>query len=80
MYDITRPGPPIKTIPTTPSRKSKEGQKGIISCIDFNPDGSGMYAAGSYSKTLGIYDERSDALCALIETVSGPTKVPNIFI
>ena len=29
----------------------KEGQGGIISCIAFSPDSSGMYALGSYSKS-----------------------------
>ena len=29
----------------------KEGQGGIISCIAFSPESSGMYALGSYSKS-----------------------------
>jgi len=69
---------------TTPTRKSKHGQKGnnlnhltlskrimyclnndinifiiykgIIACMDFNPDYSGLLAAGSLSKSVGIYD------------------------
>lgn len=37
----------------------KQGQTGIISCIAVNPADPGMYAAGSYSKTIGLYDEKS---------------------
>ncbi|ORX60912.1 WD40 repeat-like protein [Piromyces finnis] len=56
IFDISRPGQPINKKMTTPTRKSKHGQKGIISCMDFNPDYSGLLAAGSLSKSIGIYD------------------------
>ncbi|KAJ3012982.1 Telomerase Cajal body protein 1 [Thoreauomyces humboldtii] len=35
---------------------------GLISTIAFNPDFSGMYAAGSYAGSIGLYDERNDEL------------------
>eukprot|EP00833_Pecoramyces_ruminatium_P004063 jgi/Orpsp1_1/1178095/evm.model.c7180000064015.1 len=56
IFDISRPGEPINKKLTTPTRKSKHGQKGIIACMDFNPDYSGLLAAGSLSKSIGIYD------------------------
>ncbi|ORX65383.1 WD40 repeat-like protein [Anaeromyces robustus] len=56
IFDISRPGEPVDKKLTTPSRKSKHGQKGIIACMDFNPDYSGLLAAGSLSKSIGIYD------------------------
>jgi len=58
-FDMSCPGRECSEIPTTPSRKSPEGQKGIISALAFNPDFSGAYAAGSYAHSLGIYVENS---------------------
>jgi WD40 repeat protein len=43
------------------------GQTGIISCLAFNKQNIGMYAAGSYDKTVGIYDEDSNQLQHLLE-------------
>lgn len=36
----------------------KGGQHGILSCIAINPVDTDMYAVGSYSKQLVIYDEK----------------------
>lgn len=41
------------------------GQKGIISCLDFNPDRSGCFAAGSYDRSVGVYVE-GERECALL--------------
>ena len=43
--------------PTCKSRKDPSGQRGIISCLKFNPDYSGAYAAGSYAHNITIYAE-----------------------
>ena len=43
--------------PTCKSRKDTEGQRGIISCLKFNPDYSGAYAAGTYAHNITIYAE-----------------------
>jgi len=40
---------------------------GIISCLAFNPDRSGLYAAGSYSQTIGLYDESNNELCCILQ-------------
>jgi WD40 repeat protein len=45
---------------TSPCRKSKEGLKGLISSIAFNPDRSGIYCLGTFSGQMGLYDERNN--------------------
>lgn len=52
VFDVSYPGEGIR-LPTTPSKKSKDGLKGIISALAFSPSqGSDFYAAGSLSPTL----------------------------
>ncbi|CAG8718876.1 23691_t:CDS:10, partial [Cetraspora pellucida] len=65
-YYTDRPGSDGEEYPTTPTRKSKEGQKGVISCLAFNPDRSSLYAAGSYSQSIGLYDEYNNELLFLL--------------
>lgn len=57
VFDTNEPGRVHQNIPTTPTRKSPYGQKGIISCLAFNPDYSGAYAAGSFAESIGVYVE-----------------------
>ncbi|KAI8050045.1 WD40-repeat-containing domain protein [Thamnidium elegans] len=73
IFDVHRPGPDSKKVATIPKRKSKKGQKGIISCMDFCPDYSGLYAAGSYSQSIGIYDEINNELCLKLTGFEGGT-------
>ncbi|CAG8512173.1 15438_t:CDS:10 [Dentiscutata erythropus] len=80
IYYTSRPGSNGEEYPTTPTRKSKEGQKGVISYLAFNPDRSGLYAAGSYSQSIGLYDERNNELLFLLrgtlnEPIGGVTQV-----
>ncbi|KAF8321893.1 WD40-repeat-containing domain protein [Amanita rubescens] len=52
-FDIHSPGEGVR-LPTTPSKKSKDGLKGIISALAFSPTGShtnAHYAAGSLTPT-----------------------------
>ncbi|KAI9275935.1 WD40-repeat-containing domain protein [Phascolomyces articulosus] len=63
IFDVQRPGQESQKIPTIPQKRTKEGQKGIISCLDFSPDYAGLYAVGSYSHNVGIYDETNNELC-----------------
>lgn len=44
---------------TSESKKAFFGQKGLISCISFNPDYSGVYAAGSFAGDVSVYAENS---------------------
>ncbi|KAJ1477511.1 WD40-repeat-containing domain protein [Baffinella frigidus] len=57
VYAIDRPGRQHTSIKTF-KRANREttGQRGIVSCISFNPDKSGLFAAGSYSRNVGLYD------------------------
>ncbi|KAI9317267.1 hypothetical protein BX666DRAFT_2019198 [Dichotomocladium elegans] len=74
IFDVQRPGKESTKIPTVPKRKSKEGLKGIISCLDFSTDG--LYALGSYSQSVGIYDETNHELCLKLGGFkSGVTQV-----
>ena len=56
VFDLSRPGREHRIVPTF-KRANREttGQRGIISCIAFNPDKSGLYACGSYSRNVGLY-------------------------
>ena len=64
-FDVISPGKDCYAIPTSATRKSAYGQKGLISTIAFNPDYSGAYAAGSFAESVGIYVENTSE-CALL--------------
>jgi len=71
VFDTSRPGQAIQKISTTPTRKSRNGQKGIISCLAFSPDYSGLLAAGTYSKNIGLYDITTGKLCSHFGDLDG---------
>ncbi|ORX58224.1 WD40 repeat-like protein [Hesseltinella vesiculosa] len=78
VFDLQAPGHSSSTkFPTTPNRKSKDGLKGRISCLDFNPDKSGMFAAGTYNQAVGLFDQRNHQLCSkyAIDAGNGVTQV-----
>ncbi|XP_077554232.1 telomerase Cajal body protein 1 homolog [Haemaphysalis longicornis] len=52
VFDVHRPGRCFQERPTNVKRM---GQPGIISCFAFSPEG--LYAAGSYCKTVAVYDK-----------------------
>ncbi|KAF7368664.1 Telomerase Cajal body protein 1 [Mycena venus] len=53
MFDVGRPGEGTR-LPTSPSKKSRDGLKGIISALAFSPSyETDMYAAGSLAATPG---------------------------
>ncbi|KAF9447780.1 WD40 repeat-like protein [Macrolepiota fuliginosa MF-IS2] len=63
VFDVARPGEGTRIL-TTPSRKSKDGLKGIISALAFSPDYStgsdAFYAVGTLNPTLSnlaLYSE-----------------------
>ncbi|KAJ8030698.1 Telomerase Cajal body protein 1 [Holothuria leucospilota] len=71
-FDITRPG---KDCQTRQTKGKLGGQTGIISCFAMNPDGK-MFAAGSYSKTIGLYSPSCpSAICVLHGQASGVTQL-----
>eukprot|EP00741_Cyanophora_paradoxa_P016568 tig00020927_g15998.t1 len=76
IFSIERAGRDFETVPTVARRKDRHGQRGIISSIAFSPDRSGLYAAGSYARTVGLYDERQrQPLLVLAGHAGGVTQV-----
>eukprot|EP00903_Cladosiphon_okamuranus_P011843 g11127.t1 len=63
VFDVSQPGRSFEARPTCKTRKSKTGQRGIISALAFCPEasGGGLFAAGSYAKTICLYSENSHA-------------------
>ena len=59
--------------PTCKSRKDAEGQRGIISALEFNPDYSGAYAAGSYAHSVSVYAENARESVLELDTEYGVT-------
>jgi len=63
IFDISVPSErALVEIPSRAQRQLRRQdripyQKGVISSIAFNPDLSGMFAAGSYGNTIGVYSE-----------------------
>ncbi|KAI9202096.1 WD40-repeat-containing domain protein [Polychytrium aggregatum] len=77
IFDIHCPGRDSVKRPTTKPRRSREGQKGILSCISFCPDMSNLYAAGSFSGSIGFYDgnDNDRPLLLLKDSSHGITQV-----
>lgn len=57
VFDVARPG---RCFEERPTNVKKMGQPGIISCFAFSP--LGVYAAGSYCKTVAVYSESDGVL------------------
>ncbi|KAJ2860772.1 hypothetical protein FB639_005585, partial [Coemansia asiatica] len=53
QFDVHRPGLPVDLAPLSPSRRSKEGMKGIVSCIAPNTDGRTM-ACATFSGHMSV--------------------------
>ncbi|PPR01819.1 hypothetical protein CVT24_001683 [Panaeolus cyanescens] len=71
IFDVSRPGEGVRQN-TTPSKKSKDGLKGIISALAFSPSyngGESFYAAGTFSpngSNIAMFsDEREEPLFLL---------------
>ncbi|KAI7823943.1 WD40-repeat-containing domain protein [Kickxella alabastrina] len=52
-FDLQRSGLPVDQAAMTPSRRSKDGVKGIVSCLDAAGP-SGLLACGTFSGYLGL--------------------------
>ncbi|KAI0698794.1 WD40-repeat-containing domain protein [Earliella scabrosa] len=73
VFDVHRPGEGTR-VHTTPSKKSRDGLKGIISALAFAPDvSSDLYAAGSFSPS-----SPSSSNIALFSEAHG--EVPVMFV
>lgn len=59
LFDPLRPGIAVERWLTTPARRSKDGQRGIISTLAFNASDPSTFAAGCFDGTIATYDVRS---------------------
>ncbi|CAM9170103.1 unnamed protein product [Phaeothamnion confervicola] len=59
IFDTANPGRDFEARPTSKTRRTRDGQRGIISAMAACPDGSGLFAAGSYSGTICLYSEKN---------------------
>ncbi|KAK2861220.1 hypothetical protein FQN49_004420 [Arthroderma sp. PD_2] len=64
LFDVSRPGKdgPLSRLPTIPSKRKKivgggVGMKGIISAMAVDSSGSGMLAAGTFTRHIGLYGD-----------------------
>ncbi|CAM9122918.1 unnamed protein product, partial [Discosporangium mesarthrocarpum] len=76
-FDVSQPGKSFEARPTCKTRKSIVGQRGLISALAFSPDtaGGGLFAAGSYSRSIYLYNETSQgrAVAELMNPSMGGT-------
>ncbi|KAH7333735.1 WD40-repeat-containing domain protein [Rhizoctonia solani] len=56
VFDVHRPGEGTR-LHTVPTKKSRDGIRGIISSLAFAPDWTGTYAAGSFNGAIALYTE-----------------------
>ncbi|KAJ0407271.1 hypothetical protein P43SY_008046 [Pythium insidiosum] len=77
VFDITRPSRDFETRALCKTRRSREGQRGIISTLHFNPALAHVYAAGSYNGTTYVYSEDTgeEILCLRDHDGRGITQV-----
>ncbi|XP_067668654.1 telomerase Cajal body protein 1-like [Haliotis asinina] len=72
VFDTARPGRDFHSRPTY----VKQGQSGIISCIAMSPTEQGLYAAGSYSRSIALYHEpKGDMACMFQGQQGGVTHI-----
>ncbi|KAK9818157.1 hypothetical protein WJX72_007963 [[Myrmecia] bisecta] len=69
VYDVTRPGRDCQNIST--HKKRQDGQPGIISCLCFNPDRSGLFATGSYAGSAALFDEHTGEMLYVLQGHTG---------
>lgn len=74
-FDVSSPGRQISKHPLKVSG-SDVYQSGIVSCLAFSPTTSGVYAAGTYTKSIGLYSRCAETpLCLLHGHSGGVTQV-----
>lgn len=60
IFDVNRPGGSAEVESSTiPKKKSNLGQRGLLSCINFRYDDTGVFLVGSFNGSIGVYDLRS---------------------
>jgi len=79
IFDVSRPGDAGERYRTIASRKSKDGQKGIISSLNLDPSRQGLLAAGSYSGQIALHDTKSSEIApALVFNTTETTGVTQL--
>jgi hypothetical protein len=88
IFDLNLPGEGTRLL-TRPTKKSKDGVRGtflpihvhradhlivgIISAIDFCPDYSGLFAAGTFTSSIGIFSEDTGSqVLRYLDDIPGP--------
>ncbi|CAM1303054.1 WRAP53 (predicted) [Pycnogonum litorale] len=64
IFDVAIPGRDFEQRPTV---VKKQGQSGIVSCLAVSPADEQIYAAGSYSRSIGIYTEPKGKLLFMLQ-------------
>ena len=73
IFDVARSGETGERVLTTPKRSSRDGQNGLISSIAVSPTDASFLAAGSFGRTVGLYDTASGRTGAdLLQLFSAP--------
>ncbi|KAJ2210247.1 hypothetical protein IW140_006474 [Coemansia sp. RSA 1813] len=70
-FDVHRPGLPTQMVLTSPNRRSRDGMKGIVSCVarmDAPSDG-GLLACASLGNHVSLYSRADLNSCAALWTV-----------
>jgi hypothetical protein len=70
IFAVDRPGRECELLPTW-DRGARAGQAGLVSCFAFNPDRSGLLAAGAYDCTAALYDFGTRTQLALLHGHAG---------
>ncbi|BES98008.1 Hypothetical protein NTJ_10824 [Nesidiocoris tenuis] len=71
IFDIDVPGTTCQTI----NAKKLNEQTGYVSCIAQNPTMHSLIAAGSFSRTIGLYTLEGDAVCLFKGQRNGLTSL-----
>ncbi|KAJ2079813.1 hypothetical protein H4R24_003513 [Coemansia sp. RSA 988] len=61
-FDLQRPGLPVDLVSTSPTRRSRQGMKGIVSCLAPAPgsESTGMLGCASFSGQIGLVHSTAD--------------------
>ncbi|KAI8851289.1 WD40-repeat-containing domain protein [Chytridium lagenaria] len=75
LFDISRPGYEYTEIFTVKSKRTKGGQKGIVSALRYSPDNNGLIAAGNFRNQIGLYDTRTSEMISKCRAPNAVTQL-----
>lgn len=79
IFDTSVPGSTCDSFLLTPSKRSKNGLKGLVSDISYNPDNSQMFAVGTFAGNVGLFDERNNDLLEVRQVKGGGVSQVSFF-